>query len=140
MKPTVYLDIDGVLLANENSAANYANEFIKYVVSNYPTKWLTTHCHGDPETPIQHVGHLFEPETVEYMRRIGATDWSVDKTEAIRFDEPFLVFEDDMYEGERKALESHGVIDNWILVDLSKNENQLADFIRSFPIPVQPTL
>lgn len=137
MKPTVYLDIDGVLLANENNAANYANEFIKHVVGNYPTKWLTTHCHGDAMTPIRHVGHLFEPETVEFMRKIGPTDWIVAKTEGINFDEPFIVFEDDLFDDEREVLIQHGVLDNWVLVDLSKNENQLADFIRSFPIPVK---
>jgi len=139
MKPTVYLDIDGVLLANEDHAANFANEFIKHVVTNYRVKWLTTHCHGDATTPIQHVGHLFEPETVEYMRKIGATDWTVAKTEAIDFSEPFLVFEDDMYDEERQTLIEYGVLDNWIMINLLENENQLADFIRSFPIPVEPT-
>ena len=40
----VYLDIDGVLLANEKSAANYADEFLKAVLAAYPdsTYWLTT--------------------------------------------------------------------------------------------------
>ncbi len=136
MKPTVYLDIDGVLLVNENNAANYADEFIKYVVSNYRTKWLTTHCHGDPMTPIEHVGYLFKPETIEYMKQIEATDWTVAKTEGIDFSEPFLVFEDDLFSDERAVLVELGVLENWILVDLSENENQLADFIRSFPLVI----
>lgn len=40
----VYLDIDGVLLANEKSAANYADEFLQAVLAAYPdsTYWLTT--------------------------------------------------------------------------------------------------
>ena len=32
----VYLDIDGVLLANENNAANYADEFLQAVLAAYP--------------------------------------------------------------------------------------------------------
>lgn len=32
----VYLDIDGVLLANETKAANYADEFLHAVLSAYP--------------------------------------------------------------------------------------------------------
>ena len=40
----VYLDIDGVLLANEKSATNYADEFLQAVLAAYPdsTYWLTT--------------------------------------------------------------------------------------------------
>lgn len=55
----IYLDIDGVLLANDWNAANHANEFLRLVLEKYPdtTYWLTTHCQGDPNTPIQHVGH-----------------------------------------------------------------------------------
>ncbi|OGM16531.1 hypothetical protein A2V56_00600 [Candidatus Woesebacteria bacterium RBG_19FT_COMBO_42_9] len=43
----IYLDIDGVILANDKQAALYAKEFLKYVTDNYPTYWLTTHCKGD---------------------------------------------------------------------------------------------
>ena len=40
----IYLDIDGVLLANENNAAPYADEFLQHILTKYPdsTYWLTT--------------------------------------------------------------------------------------------------
>lgn len=40
----MHLDIDGVLLANEAHAANYADEFLQTVLGKYPdsTYWLTT--------------------------------------------------------------------------------------------------
>lgn len=136
MKSIVYLDIDGVLLANENHIANYANEFIQYVVNNYETYWLTTHCQGDAMTPIEHVGAMFEPETVECMKRIRATSWIYWKTEAIDFSKPFLWFDDDAFPEETEALALHGVVDNRIIVDLSKDEDQLAKYITSFPLPV----
>jgi len=32
----IYLDIDGVLLANDTNPAKYADEFIKYILTKYP--------------------------------------------------------------------------------------------------------
>ncbi len=63
----IYLDIDGVLLANNLHPANYASEFLEYVLTSYPdsTYWLTTHCNGDASVPISHIGHLFDAKTVE---------------------------------------------------------------------------
>lgn len=48
----IYLDIDGVLLTKNLKPANYAFEFLQYVLSNYPfsTYWLTTRCQGDAGT------------------------------------------------------------------------------------------
>ena len=43
MKPSLYLDIDGVLLANEENLTIGAIEFIKYAADNFEVYWLTTH-------------------------------------------------------------------------------------------------
>ncbi len=32
----IYLDIDGVLVANDYNAANYSAEFIEYVLTKFP--------------------------------------------------------------------------------------------------------
>ncbi len=112
----IYLDIDGVLLANEHYPANYAPEFLRYVLTNYPdtTYWLTTHCQGDALQPIRDVGHLFDGETVELMKKIKPTTWldSSAKTDAIDFTKPFLWFDDDLFFNERKTLIEHGVLEN----------------------------
>lgn len=133
----IYLDIDGVLLANDWNAANHANEFLRFVLDKYPdtTYWLTTHCQGDPNTPIQHVGHLFEPDVVELMRKIKPTTWDLAKTRAINYDEPFLWFDDDLFYEEKQTLIKQGVLDNWIEVNLAKDPDQLQKFIISFPLP-----
>ena len=139
MKSTnIYLDIDGVLLANEENLAPYAEEFLAHVLERYPdtTYWLTTHCQGDSLTPIEHVGHLFSQKSVELMKKIKPTSWTVAKTESIDFDKPFLWFDDDLFPDERKDLIRHGVLDNWIEVNLRKNESQLKSFLDSFPLPV----
>ena len=39
----VYLDIDGVLLANEKSAANYADEFLQAVLAALSPSPYTEH-------------------------------------------------------------------------------------------------
>ena len=72
MKADIYLDIDGVLIASGSRPANYASEFIEYLLKSYPdtTYWLTTHCNGDASRPIKNIGHLFDEETVELMKQI----------------------------------------------------------------------
>ena len=136
--PNIYLDIDGVLLANDLTPANYAKEFIATVLERYPhtTYWLTTHCDSDASVPIQHIVHLFDNETVELMKQIKPTSWQTAKTRAIDFNKPFLWFDDDLFYEEKEALKKQGVLDNWIEVNLSKNPDQLAEFVTSFPLPV----
>lgn len=48
----------------------------------------------------------------------------------------FLWFDDDLFIKEREELEKHGVLENWIEVDIRKNEDALGIFLASFPIPV----
>ena len=135
--PNVYLDIDGVLLANDKTPANYAELFLKKVLEEHPhtTYWLTTHCQGDPSAPIEHIGHLFGEETIDLMKQIKPTKWANSKTEAIDFSKPFLWFDDDLYKEEKKMLAEKEALDNFIEVDLSRNPDQLSHFIFSFPIP-----
>lgn len=137
--PNIYLDIDGVLLANDLTPANYAKEFLATVLERYPytTYWLTTHCDGDTSVPIQHIGHLFDDETVELMKKIKPTSWQTAKTRAIDFNKPFLWFDDDLFYEEKETLLKKGVLDNWIEVDLAKNPDQLAEFVTSFPLPLE---
>lgn len=136
--PNIYLDIDGVLLANDLTPANYAKEFLATVIEKFPytTYWLTTHCDGDAYVPIQHIGHLFDDETVELMKKIKPTSWQTAKTRAIDFNKPFLWFDDDLFYEEKETLKKHDVLYNWIEVDLAKNPDQLAEFVTSFPLPV----
>lgn len=141
MITNIYLDIDGVLLSDVVSKANHSDEFIKYVVRNYPnsTYWLTTHCRQKENYTIPLLSRFFGEETMKYIRQIKHTEWDVLKTEGIDFSTPFLWFDDDLFEGEKKELIKHNVLDNWIEVDFYKNENMLALFLESFPIPVQNT-
>ena len=135
----IYLDIDGVLLANDLNPANHANDFLRRILAEYPesTYWLTTHCNGDASVPIQHIGHLFEADVQKLMKNIKPTTWETAKTRAIDFTKPFLWFDDDLFFEEKQSLLEHNVLDNWIQVDLSKNPDQLGVFMQSFPIPAE---
>lgn len=133
----IYLDIDGVIVSNtEDKAANYAKEFLEYVVSNYPdsTYWLTTHCQGDADRPINNIKHLFDDETIELMKRIKPTVWmeTSKKTDAIDFSKPFLWFDDNLFYGDRQVLVDNEVLDNWIEVDLRKDPDALGKFLQDF--------
>ncbi|MCX6727566.1 MAG: hypothetical protein NTX11_02010 [Candidatus Saccharibacteria bacterium] len=134
----VYLDIDGVLLANDLTPANHSKEFLAYIICKYPnsTYWLTTHCQGDSNVPVQHIGHLFDEETVGIMRKIKPTTWDLAKTRGIDFTQPFIWFDDDLFHEEKLTLLDNEVLDNWIKVDLRENPNQLGLFLDSFPVPV----
>lgn len=134
-KTKVYLDIDGVLLANELYPALYAKEFIKHVTDNYDVYWLTTHCQGDASYTIGHLTDLFDDETLKALEKVKPTKWDIAKTEAIDFSGPFLWFDDDLYPEEKEDLEKHSAMSGWVEVDLAKEPNQLQKFVESFPNP-----
>lgn len=134
----IYLDIDGVLLANDLNAANYVHEFLERVIKEADeVYWLTTHCKGDATTAYKRLEIVLSPETMELLGDVKATNWDAAKTDGIDFSKPFLWFDDDLFHEERIVLEEHNALDNWVEVDLAKDENNLQKFITSFPIAAQ---
>ncbi len=131
--PNIYLDIDGVILANEHHLALHARDFVKHIVTNYPTYWLTTHCRGDANAAVNHISHFFDDEIIMLLKQIKPTMWDVAKTEAIDFSQPFLWFDDDLYEDEKEELVKNGALDSWIEVDLSKDLDALNSILKDFP-------
>lgn len=130
----IYLDIDGVLVTN-NEAAQYANEFLRYVITNYPdsTFWLTTRCQGNAETTVNQISKYFDDDVAVSLKAIKPTVWNVAKTEAIDFTKPFLWFDDTLLYGEREVLTAHHAFNKHILINLRKNPKQLKFLIDSFP-------
>lgn len=135
----IYLDIDGVILANELHAANHANDFLRHIIKNYPVTWLTTHVmNNDPETAVERLRGLLEPDVVELLPQIRGAKWSLWKTEAIDFTKPFLWFDDDCYPEETAELEKHSVLRNWVEIDLAKDVNQLQKYLGDLPEAIAP--
>ena len=125
-KPNIYLDIDGVILASEDYLSIGAEELIKYAVENFDVYWLTTHCtESDATHAINYVVRAGNESLRPHLEKLIPTSWNENKTEAIDFSKPFLWFDDDCYQGERRDLENNNAFDSWVEVDLSKYPNQL---------------
>ena len=131
----IYLDIDGVLLEDDSKLANFAPEFMEYILTKYPesTYWLTTHCQGDASVPMRRLGHMFEPRIAELMLAIKPTSFDHAKTTGIDFSKPFLWFDDNVFDFDKDILRENNALDNLIDVDLLKNPNVLQQFIYDFP-------
>jgi hypothetical protein len=123
----IYLDIDGVLLVNENFAANYADDFLQAVLTKYPdtTYWLTTHYWRGEDRAKEILAPHLEPETVSLLDKIKPTKWGELKTDAIDFEQDFLWFDDDLWPEELKTLEKHEAVERLIMVDLQKDPDML---------------
>lgn len=126
----IYLDIDGVILANDQQKANFADEFIKFMVDNHDVYWLTTHCKGDSSFAVELLSRYFDAETMEYFKKIKPTNWDTWKTEAIDFNSDFLWFDDQVFNEEIRILKEKDKYGSWIEIDLSKNPNQLKEFVK----------
>lgn len=126
----IYLDIDGVILANDLNKANYSPEFIKHLVKKYPVYWLTTHCKGNADYTVRFLERFFDEETIKIMKNILPTNWNTLKTEAIDFSKPFLWFDDDVFEAEKEILRDNNYFDSWVEIDLGKDENQLSKYLK----------
>lgn len=129
----IYLDIDGVILANDKEPARHVHEFLDYVVKNYPVYWLTTHCRGDASYTIHHLSHWLDQETLTLAAKVHPTNWEMSKTEAIDWKTPFLWFDDQLFDFEKEDLIKHQVLDSWIEVDFSKDPDQLQKLTQNFP-------
>lgn len=127
----IYLDIDGVLLVNEQFASDGADEFLQAILNKYPdsTYWLTTHCWRGQNRAVEILAPVLKPETIKLLHRVKPTEWEELKTDAIDFDKPFLWFDDDLFDEERRVLAEHGALDSLVLIDLHKNPQQLRDLL-----------
>ncbi|MEI6169680.1 MAG: hypothetical protein WCP56_01635 [Candidatus Saccharibacteria bacterium] len=125
-KPNIYLDIDGVILANEDNLSIGAEELIKYAVENFDVYWLTTHCtESDATHAINYVMRAGSESLRQHLEKLIPTSWREYKTEAIDFSKPFLWFDDDCYLSERRDLEKNNAFNSWIEVDLRNYPDQL---------------
>ena len=128
----IYLDIDGVLLANENNAAPYADEFLQHILNKYPnsTYWLTTHNWRGENRAIEVLSPTLKPETANLLKKIKPTEWGELKTDAINFEEDFLWFDDDLWPDELKVLEQNNATGCMVMIDLNKDPDILKKLIQ----------
>ena len=90
-----YIDFDGVLLkARDPYHAEYAEEFISYIVEHFDCYWLTTHCKGDTTPTINYLSEYFSDSALKKLKRIKPTMWDTLKTDALDFSSKFIWFDD----------------------------------------------
>ena len=130
----IYLDIDGVLLADVRTPSRYANEFIQAAVTKYPdsTYWLTTHVWRGEHVISYSLAPYVQPETQALLEKIKPTEWDEYKTDGIDFTQPFLWFDDDLFDEERNVLEERNALDSHVMVDLASNPDQLRELIAKY--------
>lgn len=123
----IYLDIDGVLLANDKEAAHHVDTFLRAVVEKYPdsTYWLTTHNWRGENRAKEILAPHLKSETVALLDKIKPSEWRDLKTDAIDFEQDFLWFDDDLWPEELNVLEKHEAVQNFIMVDLKKDPDML---------------
>jgi|SRR3990167_2396427 len=129
MRQNIYIDIDGVILTKGGVPAMHLDKFLKYILGNYSVSWLTSRCHGDTKYTIKYLSQFLLPQTVNLIERIKATNFTLDKTEAIDFSRRFFWLDDELFASEVNTLKEHGQYDSWIEVNLIRNPNQLNHLI-----------
>jgi len=127
----VYLDIDGVLLIDEKHASPHADELLQAILREFPatTYWLTTHNWHDENRAKDMLAPHLKPETADLLDKVKTTEWNEMKTECIDFSQRFLWLDDDLWPEELEVLEEHDATDNFILIDLQKDPDQLKKII-----------
>lgn len=127
----IYLDIDGVLLANSSHAAQYADEFLQLVLTAWPdtTYWLTTHQWRGQNRAVDVLRPVLKPQTVRLLDQVQPTVWDELKTDAINFKQPFLWFDDDLFPEEAEILAHYSATDCFRHINLARDPLQLLDEI-----------
>lgn len=126
----IYLDIDGVLLANDRQTADFAEVFLQYILTRWPnsTYWLTTHCWQGQNRAYEVLApKLKKQKTIELIKLIKPTEWEHVKTDALNFSQPFLWFDDDLFPEEREVLNHYHALACYRKIDLYKDPSQLMD-------------
>jgi hypothetical protein len=128
----IYLDIDGVLLTKESKPAKHVFDFLVYITNNHQVYWLTTHCRGEVQAPIQYLKDKLSEDTLPFLEKIKPTIWQTLKTEAIDFSKDFLWFDDYIMQAEKKVLEKNNAAEKIVIIDLKSNPNILTHFQGEF--------
>jgi len=80
---------------------------------------------------VEYLKLRISEETYPYLEKIKPTKWDLWKTEGIDFSKDFLWLDDYAFDGEKKILKEHQVLEKLVIVDLKSNPDQLLDFMKN---------
>ncbi len=121
----LYLDIDGVLLSKDGTAAEGLVEFLSFVTSTFECYWLTTHCDGDSDQVFLYLVGRVPAEALSSIERVKPTRFGTLKTEGIDFTGPFYWLDDTVFESEQAVLRVNGAEESFLHVDINQDPQAL---------------
>lgn len=131
MGNNIYLGIDGVILTRGVLPALHLDKFLKYITTNFNVSWLSSRCRGSSEGTEKYLAQFLETDTIDLIKPIKPTNYSLDKTEAIDFNKNFFWLDSQLFDSEKNTLKDHNDFDSWIELDLISNPDQLLQVIHS---------
>jgi hypothetical protein len=124
-RPTLYLDLDGVLLVRDASrhgysVANHAEEFLAWAVEQFDTRWLSSRCQNGDREEVRRAFRLagVVPNSPIWIaiEKISALRWSVDKAQAIDLLANFWWLDDNPTPSSLDFLGQFGCLDRLIRI------------------------
>lgn len=126
----LYLDVDGVLIGNEGKLANFAEDFLHFLLTAWPnsTYWLTSYCWNGQNRATDIVSSLIKSsKTRRLIQEIKPAKWHYLKTDGIDFHKPFLWFDDSLTPEEKQILLHYNARVCHRKISLINDPNQLLD-------------
>lgn len=135
-RPTLLLDIDGILLQRRRSGmfdtfqvAPGCLEFLEWATAKYQCRWLSTRCrHGFPDgsrRAFRLAGVPLHEPRWSVLDLIEPAQWSAQKTEAIDPKSDFWWLDDNPTEHDRAWLRAHDRQDRLIEVSSDQDPDAL---------------
>jgi len=130
----LYTDIDGVLLGKSRETglptlANHAEHYIEYCLANFETYWLTTHCRGSVDMPLDYLAPYCTSNMLTLLQKLKPTDFKTFKTEALSGD--FIWVDDQPTAYEMMVLQQNNWLHRWYQVNTRKNFDELSLLINA---------
>ena len=132
-RPTLYLEIDGVLLRRRRGSGMFdafelargCVEFLEWATSRFQCRWLSSRCRDGfldgSRRAFRSAGASLDDPRWGVLDLIPPALWNTSKTEAIDPESDFWWVEDDPTDTERDWLRRHKREDRWILVCADRN-------------------
>ena len=125
MRISLYLDVDGVILGQNNNGDTVLipdiEKILRYSKENFQCYWLTTHGRHSTEDVIRYLIPYSSDINLSFFKHIEAAGWDTLKTEAIDFARPFIWIDDQPLNAEIQILKSNACFKNWLHADTYRN-------------------
>lgn len=129
-EPTLFVDVDGVLLHGDGRLAPHVVRFLTFATSRFACRWLTTHVREQcTDAVMQHVlrgtPSALRADVRRLAERIEPAGWPKWKTDALPEHGRFVWLDDAPTATELMFLRERGWLDRWVHVDVDEDADDL---------------